>query len=271
MKHRLFIGSSVEGLEVAYSIQEELEYDSEPTIWKQGIFDPSSFTLTTLIKAVKNTDFAIFVFTPDDISVIRSKKSFVVRDNVVFEFGIFIGGLGKNRVFFVVPRSVKNFHLPTDLTGVTPGTYDDKRRDKNLNAALGPFCNKVRRRIKDFSKQKKKTFGSKKKTSKVQESSVTSALELFKGTWRNDYFNENGQKCHPEFFEIKDGNRYCINGNPFFTVENIKINLKKKKLSFDKVGINDERVLHNELTIVDSKTYDGFESKNIKITYSKVQ
>jgi predicted nucleotide-binding protein with TIR-like domain len=37
-----------------------------------------------------------------------------------------------------------------DLTGVTPGTNDPGRKDGNLQAALGPFCNQVRLALKKW-------------------------------------------------------------------------------------------------------------------------
>lgn len=62
---RLFIGSSSEGLNIAYGIQENLEFDAETTIWKQGIFKPTRQTLTDIVAAMRSTDFAAFVFNPD--------------------------------------------------------------------------------------------------------------------------------------------------------------------------------------------------------------
>jgi hypothetical protein len=149
MKPNIFIGSSVESLSIAYAIQESLDHDANPTVWTQGIFNLNNNALTDLLNALKSFDFAIFVFSPDDITVIRDARHSTTRDNVLFEFGLFMGRLGKDRVFYLVPRDTKDFHLPSDLIGVNPGTYNNSRTD-NLIAALGPFCNQVRAAMKLF-------------------------------------------------------------------------------------------------------------------------
>ncbi|TZF98426.1 hypothetical protein FW781_00400 (plasmid) [Chryseobacterium panacisoli] len=151
MKPRIFIGSSVESLEIAHNIQELLEHEANPTVWTQGIFELSNTALEDLIKALDSFDYAIFIFKPEDISTIRDKNYNTVRDNVIFELGLFIGKLGKDKVFFVAPKKSKDFHLPSDLAGITYGTYNAERDDENMLAALGPFCNQIRRKIKDFS------------------------------------------------------------------------------------------------------------------------
>jgi predicted nucleotide-binding protein len=140
----LFIGSSVEGLSIAYAIQENLEHDAEATIWNQGIFNLSKGTLEDLIAALRSFDFAVFVFSPDDEATIRKQVHSIIRDNVIFELGLFMGALGRERVFFVMPRGQKDLHLPSDLLGITPATFNPGRRDKNLKAALGPASNQIR-------------------------------------------------------------------------------------------------------------------------------
>lgn len=151
MKPRIFIGSSVEALQIAYAIQENLEHDANVTIWNQGVFELSNNTLDDLIRALNSFDFGIFVFKPDDITHIKSLQKNTVRDNVIFELGLFIGKLGKERVFYLIPKEASDFHLPSDLLGVNAGRYDDKREDGNLNAALGSFCNQVRQKLKGFA------------------------------------------------------------------------------------------------------------------------
>ena len=58
-KPRVFIGSSVEGLVVAESLQLGMEFDVESTIWSQGVFGLSDGTLESLVRAVKEFDFAV--------------------------------------------------------------------------------------------------------------------------------------------------------------------------------------------------------------------
>lgn len=139
---------------IANSIQLLLEHYVEPTVWNQGVFEPSSSTLEDLTDLLERIDFGIFVFSPDDVSKIRKQKYLVARDNVIFEMGLFIGRLGKKRVFYIIPRHREKFHrhrekfhLPSDLLGVTPLDYDNNRSDGNIQAALGSPCSKIIERI----------------------------------------------------------------------------------------------------------------------------
>lgn len=149
MKPKIFIGSSVEGLSIAYAIQQNLSHDAESTVWDQGVFKISKTTIESLSDVLDTIDFAIFVFHPDDITTIRGEDSLSIRDNVLFEFGLSIGRLGRERVFFITPDGI-DFHIPTDLLGVTPAKYDSNREDESFQAATGPACNQVRIEIKNL-------------------------------------------------------------------------------------------------------------------------
>lgn len=156
----IFIGSSTEGLNVANAIHQNLDHFAEVTIWTQDVFKLSSSIITTLVNSLNNFDFAIFVFSPDDITNLRGTNFTTVRDNVIFETGLFAGKLGIERVFFLKPRNQNDLRLPTDLLGVVAGEYDPNRMDKNLVAATGPFCNQVKNQIsaiKNSDEQKKST------------------------------------------------------------------------------------------------------------------
>ncbi|CAK8710797.1 hypothetical protein GKODMF_02015 [Candidatus Electrothrix gigas] len=145
MKPRMFIGSSVEGKDIAEYIQLGLEYDVETTIWHQGIFGLSDGSLDSLVRAAKDFDFAALVLTPDDLVMKRGTEKGCPRDNVVFELGLFMGALGRERTFIVYNRD-KQLDLPTDLAGVTPATFAS-RSDDNLHAALGPVCTRIKQAI----------------------------------------------------------------------------------------------------------------------------
>jgi hypothetical protein len=162
---RLFIASSAEGLDYAYAIQKNLDDDAEVTVWTQGIFDLSATSVESLTTALDKFDFAIFIFAPDDVLRLRHKRFAAVRDNVIFELGLFMGKLGRHRTFIVVPKSNHDLRIPTDLTGITPGKFNPERSDGNLAAAFGPFCSDVRRQIRAGRRVPLKTRRTKKRPS----------------------------------------------------------------------------------------------------------
>ncbi len=93
MKPTLFIGSSNESLDIAYAIQENLDDCSEPIVWKQGLFDVSEFVLESLLDALDDADFGVFVFAADDLTKIRGQEMKTTRDNIIFELVLFVGRL----------------------------------------------------------------------------------------------------------------------------------------------------------------------------------
>jgi hypothetical protein len=115
MKPRIFIGSSTEGLDVARFIQAELNKDFECILWNDGeVFGDNDNYLVSLLKAASMFDFGILLATKDDKTEKREKSFDVPRDNVIFEFGIFIGRLGKNRAFVIQEKGIE---LPSDVLG----------------------------------------------------------------------------------------------------------------------------------------------------------
>lgn len=141
-KPRVFIGSSVEGLKFAENIQLGLDFSAEVTVWTQGVFVASRSNLENLIAALKLADFAVLVLTPDDLIERKGSTGAAPRDNVLFELGLFIGRLGRDRTFMVSCRD-DALKLPSDLDGIAHITFG-RRRDGNIKASIGPVCTELK-------------------------------------------------------------------------------------------------------------------------------
>jgi hypothetical protein len=145
---KVFIGSSREASQLAKALQHELRDVAHSQVWSQGLFRIGSVALEELVRVVNGFDFGIFVFAPDDVVKMRDKEYSAVRDNVLFELGMFVGKLGAHRSFFVVPQANDNLHLPSDLAGIAPAKYDANER--NLQVAVAPATFEIATRIAEL-------------------------------------------------------------------------------------------------------------------------
>ena len=147
MRERLFIGSSRESLEVCRAVQAELEDEFAVNVWDQDVFQLSYGALDSLLDALDSSDAGIFVLGADDLITSRDISVPSVRDNVIFELGMFIGRLGRDRTFMLTP-SARPPQLPSDLLGITTAVYDSRRMHaKERRAAVAPASTKIRDRL----------------------------------------------------------------------------------------------------------------------------
>jgi len=142
----VFIGSSSEGSRIAECLYNYLlRFPYVPRLWSEGVFEASKTTIEDLVKLIAESDFAIIVLTPDDITAIRGRKSATPRDNAVFELGLFMGGITRERTYIVSPNGV-DIKIPTDLLGVTRLLYRHRGKG-SLAHRLQPAKNQLRQLI----------------------------------------------------------------------------------------------------------------------------
>ena len=145
----LFIGSSAEGRSVVdamCTVMRRHRLVLRP--WTDGVFEASRTTIESLIALSSDADFAALVLTADDTRVARGKKGRVPRDNIVFELGLFMGALGRERVFILKPTNV-DIQIPSDLLGVTWLEYRRGGRGTRIEK-LRPPCQRIRDRIRQL-------------------------------------------------------------------------------------------------------------------------
>jgi hypothetical protein len=141
-KPKLFIASSREARPLARAIQQNLEEYAFVTVWDQNAIHPGENVIDGLIRNCVESQFGVFVLSPDDKATVRTENLDIVRDNVIFELGMFMGRLGKEKSFIIRPDRPVGLHLPEDLRGISFERYDSSRID-NLRATLAPCCERI--------------------------------------------------------------------------------------------------------------------------------
>lgn len=111
---RIFVASSTEALETAKLVAEGLAGQGfKPVRWWDA-FPAGGYTLESLLDTCRKVDAAVFILTAEDRTWSRGKQSKSPRDNLVFELGMFMGMVGRQRTLVLTEPRAK---LPTDIEG----------------------------------------------------------------------------------------------------------------------------------------------------------
>lgn len=138
----IFIGSSGKSRRVAKMLAELLEEEQTPPcqVWSEDVFELGGSTLPSLLRTGEEADYAVMIFGRDDVLVEGESETWVPRDNVVFESGLFSGLLGPERCFLVVATDTK---LGSDFGGITVARFDPERFEEEPKAALRAAANAI--------------------------------------------------------------------------------------------------------------------------------
>ena len=149
MRPRIFIGSSKEGLNIAEQIKAYFSKDFDCNLWSDDIFKYNDNYLETLMKEASLFDFGFMVCTNDDWTKSRDVEQGSPRDNVIFEYGLFLGRLGRDRAYIIHDKNIK---LPSDLHGITLASFEVKdgvltSYDRPFDALLERLHNEIKGKI----------------------------------------------------------------------------------------------------------------------------
>jgi predicted nucleotide-binding protein len=153
-KPLVFVGSSTRALKAARAVQTHLqEWDvARVRVW-EDLTNIGIPILDALVRDLASYDFAVMIVTADqpertepqntrlqEESVKTGKKR--SRENVLLEFGLFAGRLGRENTFLLVERGVEE-SLPSDLGGLIHGRFSMSDDLDELKSQLGPACNDI--------------------------------------------------------------------------------------------------------------------------------
>lgn len=246
----IFIGSSKEGKKVAEQVQQSLAGFAQCRLWVDA-FDFGVSNYDNLIKQVAFYDYAILIATSDDMLQSRKQVFNSVRDNVLFEFGMFAGGLGKSRVFYIVEDGTK---IPSDLSGITL-PFLPKRSSSKFEGAV----NKVIEKIKEYIVSKENTFDL------GFLPSTTLAYGYFVNFVERTVERLLEDKADGKIFTLQDGSTFQVKGLKFSILipsdlsDDMfkKVSAKRLKDGWQKLKVDPKHVRDYDFSVDVSKATEG--------------
>jgi predicted nucleotide-binding protein len=154
---RVFIGSAGDTLGIAAFAKKELQRSCDVDIWTEA-FTPNGLLLSKILRLTLDYDAGVFVFDGSDLTTSKGQLFTTVRDNVVFEIGVFMGGLGAERTFLLagagemtkVPSDIRGLLMATSEEPTEKGVRVATRRIATALAGLGPALRSSHNEILDL-------------------------------------------------------------------------------------------------------------------------
>lgn len=130
MKKQIFLGSSVETRSQMEEIGEWIESQGHlPRLWTDNdIFRLGHSTLDSLHQVARQVDGALFIFGGEDEKWYRGNRVRTARDNVLIEYGLFSGVLGRAATAIVTTGTSD---LASDVAGENYACLQQKVSAKN--------------------------------------------------------------------------------------------------------------------------------------------
>lgn len=140
MKPLVFLGSSANNLATLQKVADYLSDIADCKIWSMA-FARNKSNLDSLIKQTRLVDFSIMLAMKEDVLEKKGISYEVARDNVIFEFGLFLGSGGLYKSFLLVEDGTG---LPSDLDGITLDRFVIEEGKFN---SLNVVCKNIREAI----------------------------------------------------------------------------------------------------------------------------
>jgi hypothetical protein len=135
-------------LAIAKEIRRGLSDVADVLLWDNA-FDAGTWLLGGILGRAQQSDFGIFVIREDDTADIKGTKYTTVRDNVLFEAGVFMGTLGPDRTILLWPSARARLRLPTDLEGLIRETYTPSQSPQTKTDIKSALVS-IRRRVESL-------------------------------------------------------------------------------------------------------------------------
>ncbi len=158
----IFIASSTEDRGTAMMIvkallrcnQPDFPFILQPMHWENSEWTLNQSTLSALVQFPKKYDYGCFLFTPNDTVISRNITSLRGRDNVVFEFGLFVSQEEGLKKAFIMHPVDTNLRLAADLAGIITAKYHHSDVPEALAVNITDAAETVFKAVSKYEKEK---------------------------------------------------------------------------------------------------------------------